>query len=348
MKDQGLETLPKVVLHDHLDGGLRPQTVLELAEEAGYDGLPASDPDSLQRWFYQANATSLGAYLEAFRQTLAVMQTATALERAAYEAVLDLAADGAVYAEIRFAPMLHCERGLTPDAVLDAVICGLTSGTDATGMPAFVIVDAMRQQSNSLEVARLAASFKESGIVGFDLAGPEAGFPASAHAQACRAAVDAGLHLTLHAGEGTGVDGVADALGCGAERLGHGIRIVEDTTVEAGDLVTLGPVAAAVRSQKIVLEICPSSNVHTGAVNSIEEHPIGLLHRAGFAVTLNTDNRLMSATSMSKEYRLVKQHHGFTIEDLHTVTRTAAAAAFCDDHTRREILERVEAGYQGR
>ncbi len=345
MRDLDLEALPKVVLHDHLDGGLRPETVLELAEEVGYTGLPTSNPDSLRRWFHQGNGASLQAYLEAFRQTLAVMQTSTALDRVAHEAVVDLAADGGVYAEIRFAPMLHCEKGLTPDAVLDAVLCGLASGTDATGMPAFVIVVAMRQHTDSLDVARLAASFRHNGVVGFDLAGPEAGYPASMHAAACRAAIDAGLHLTLHAGEGAGVDSLADALGCGPERLGHGVRVIEDALVAGGELTQLGPVAAALKAQGIVLEICPSSNVQTGAVASLEDHPVGLLYRAGFAVTLNTDNRLMSGTSMSREFDLVMRHHGFTVDDLHAVTRTAAASAFCEEHTRREVLERVEAGY---
>lgn len=346
MENPSLHRLPKVVLHDHLDGGLRPQTVLELAEEVGYDRLPASDADSLRRWFRQGDSTSLEAYLEAFRQTLAVMQTATALERVAHEAVVDLAADGAIYAEIRFAPMLHCEQGLTPDAVLDSVLCGLVSGTDVTGTPAFVIVDAMRQDSDSLDVARLAASFRDRGVVGFDLAGPEAGYPASGHAAACRAAIDAGLHLTIHAGEGAGVDSVADALGCGAERLGHGVRIIEDTTVVEGELHELGPVAAAAMAQNIALEVCPSSNVQTGAVESLEVHPIGLLHRAGFAVTLNTDNRLMSGTSMTNEFDLVVQHHGFSIEDLRAVTQNAVAAAFCDAEMRRGLLERVKAGYR--
>ncbi len=346
MEVLNLRPLPKVVLHDHLDGGLRPQTVLDLAGEAEYNGLPASDADSLGRWFHQEGATNLKAYLDAFRHTLAVLQTATALERVAHEAVLDLAADGAVYAEIRFAPLLHCERGLTPDAVLDSVLCGLVSATEVTGTPAFIIVDAMRQDHNSLEVARLAASFRDRGVAGFDLAGPEAGYPASGHAAACRAAIDAGLHLTIHAGEGAGVDSVADALGCGAERLGHGVRIIEDTEVAGGEIHHLGPVAAAVKAQHITLEVCPTSNVQTGAVASLEAHPIGRLLRAGFAVTVNTDNRLMSGTSMSNEFKLLVQHQGFTVDDLLAVTRNAAAAAFCDEETRREVQQRVEAGYR--
>lgn len=345
MNRASLTRLPKVVLHDHLDGGLRPQTVLELGEACGYDGLPSGDAASLGRWFFQGRSRSLERYLESFRPTVAVMQTAEALERVAYEAVVDLAADGAVYAEIRFAPMLHRRGGLTPSQVLDAVLAGSAAGRRRTGIAAFVIVAAMRQDDDSEEVARVAAGFVGRGVVGFDLAGPEAGYPTSRHRVACRLAESGGLRLTLHAGEGAGVDSIADALGCGAERLGHGARLVEDLTVRDGQVVGTGAVAEGVRARGITLEVCPSSNVHTRAFPSIGAHPVGLLHRAGFGVTLNTDNRLMSNTSMSEEFALVMVHHGFTLADLRTATLRAVAAAFCDAATREEVRERVLAGY---
>lgn len=340
-----LQRLPKVVLHDHLDGGLRPATVLELAGEQGYEGLPAHDEAALSRWFFQAESATLVRYLEAFGQTLAVMQTAEAIERVALEAVLDLAADGAVYAELRFAPMLHLQRGLAPERVVDAVLSGLAAGRRRTGIPAFAIICAMRQNDDSAAVAALAATFAGRGVVAFDLAGPEAGFPPSRHRAACRAAVAGGLHLTLHAGEAAGVESIADALGCGAERLGHGVRLVDDLTVRDGKVAGMGPVAAQVHARGIPLEVCPSSNLHTGAFPSAAEHPVGLLHRAGFAVTINPDNRLMSGTSMTTEFALVAEHQGFGLQDLRAVTLRAADAAFCDPGTRAEVRERVLAGY---
>jgi adenosine deaminase len=345
MDRESLRPLPKVVLHDHLDGGLRPETVVDLAQAVGYEGLPTTDPAALGRWFFQGESRSLPRYLEAFSRTVAVMQTREALERVSSEAVFDLAADGAVYAELRFAPMLHRERGLTLSQVLDAVLCGLSRGSRQAGLPALLIVGALRQHPGSEEVARAAVAFAGRGVVAFDLAGPEEGYPASQHRDACRLAQGGGLHLTLHAGEAAGVASVADALGCGAERLGHGVRVVEDVTVRADRVVGMGAVAERVRSAGIVLEVCPSSNVHTRAFPSIAEHPIGLLHRAGFAVTINTDNRLMSDTSMTREFALVAQYQRFSIADLRIASLRAVDAAFCDPATREETRERVLAGY---
>lgn len=340
-----LQRLPKVVLHDHLDGGLRPATVLELAEEQGYEGLPETTVDALSSWFFQAGSPTLEHYLDAFGQTVAVMQTAEALERVAYEAVGDLAADGAVYAELRFAPMLHLAGGLSPERVLDAVLAGCASGGRRAGIPVFMIACALRHHEDSMNVAALAGQFAGRGVVGFDLAGPEAGFPASRHRAACRAATQAGLRLTLHAGEAAGVDSMADALGCGAERFGHGVRLVDDLTVREGRVVGLGPVAAQIHARGLTLEVCPTSNLHTGAFPSVAAHPVGLLHRAGFAVTLSPDNRLMSGTSMTAEFVQVMTHHGFAVEDLRAVSLRAVEAAFCDETTRAEVRERVLAGY---
>jgi adenosine deaminase len=342
---EALHRLPKVVLHDHLDGGLRAETVVDLARAADYEGLPTMDPAALERWFFQGESRSLPRYLEAFAQTVAVMQTREALERVAHEAVLDLAADGAVYAELRFAPLLHRENGLTLSEILDATLCGLSSGGRRAGIPALLIVGALRQDPGSEEVARAAAAFAGRGVAAFDLVGPEDGFPASNHRLACRIARAGGLHLTIHAGEAAGVASVADALGCGAERLGHGVRLVEDLTVREGRVVGMGAVADRVRSSAITLEVCPSSNLHTRAFDSVAEHPVGLLHRAGFAVTLNPDNRLMSATTMTGEFALVTEHQGFGVADLRTVTLRAVDGAFCDAPTREEVRERVLAGY---
>jgi adenosine deaminase len=345
MTGDELRALPKVLLHDHLDGGLRAQTVVELAADVGYDGLPRSDADSLAEWFFQGNAVSLESYLEAFAQTVAVMQTPDAMHRVAHEAAEDLAADGVVYAEIRFAPSLHTRRGMSREEALAAVVAGLTDAERRVGVPVRVLVDAMRQDTDSVEVAEAAVAYAGRGVVGFDLAGPEAGFPASGHATALRIARDGGLRVTIHGGEGDGVASIEDALDSGAQRIGHGARLVEDTTVDHGAIVDLGPVARRVRDHGIPLELCPTSNLHTGIYSSIADHPIGMLHRAGFAVTVNTDNRLMSATSMSDEFRLLVEHHAFTVDDLRRITLNAVDAAFCDEDTRSAVRVRVEAGY---
>lgn len=337
-----MAALPKVLLHDHLDGGLRASTVLDLAREAGHEGLPASDPEALAAWFHQAGAASLEQYLEAFRHTFGVMQTPEAMARVAYEAVADLAADGVVYAEIRFAPSLHLRRGMSRSDAMAGVLEGLARGEAEFGLPSRVIVAALRQDDDSDEVVDAALDFVGRGVVGFDLAGPEAGFPASLHASALRAAIAGGLHVTIHAGEGAGVESIADALACGAERLGHGVRIVEDLDEDGNP----GRVAAEVLDRRIALEVCPTSNLDTKIYARPQDHPVGRLLRSGFMITLNTDNRLMSATSLSREFDLVVEHQGLSPRDLEAVTVAGIDAAFCDEATREGVRQRVVEGYR--
>lgn len=337
--------LPKVLLHDHLDGGLRPGTVLALAESMGYRGLPANDLPSLTAWFHQGGSASLERYLEAFNHTFGVMQDPASLRRVTYEAAEDLAADGVVYAEIRFGPSLHMAAGMDRHDIIAAVLEGADRAERELGITVRIIIDALRQDTDSVAVAEAAVAFSGAGVVAFDLAGPEAGFPPSMHAEALRIAREGGLHLTIHAGEGDGIASVADALAHGTERIGHGARIIEDTTVRAGEVVELGPVADAVHSAGIALEICPTSNLHTGMYATPSDHPVGMLHRAGFAVTLNTDNRLMSGIALSDEFALVARHHGFDQHDFASVTVRAAEAAFCDEETRERVRATVVAGY---
>lgn len=336
--------LPSVLLHDHLDGGLRPATVLDLADELGYDGLPETEVGALAKWFDQSESGSLETYLDSFEHTIAVMQTGDALERVSYEAVLDLSADGVAYAEIRFCPALHTKRGLSHGEVLGAVSSGMKLGEAETGLKWGLIVDALRQHPWSEEMARVAIAHRGSGVVGFDLSGPEASNPPDAHLLACRLAREAGLRLTIHAGEAGGEDGVrymAAAMDkCGAERLGHGLEIIDDCRVEDGEIVGLGAVARRIRDRQIPLEVCPASNLATNRL-APEQHPIGALYRAGFNVTLSTDNRLMSTTSMSSEFEFVRAHHGFGIDDLALTTRRSIRAAFCDQDTKAEIWEHV-------
>ncbi len=340
MEEAELRRLPKALLHDHLDGGLRIDTIVDLAAEQGYEGLPSTDPAVLGDWFYQGSSGSLERYLEAFRHTVGVMQTAPAVERVAYEAVVDLAADGVVYAEIRFAPTLLMDRGLSFGGALEAALRGFRQGERETGTAVRAIVVAVRDRDDSEKVATEAADYAGRGVVGFDLAGPEAGFPATSHLAGCIVALDAGLALTLHAGEGDGPESIALALKCGAQRIGHGVRLAEDLTADGGT-VRLGDTAAAVRRRRIPLEICISSNIHTGVCSDASAHPLGTLHRAGFDITLNTDNRLMSRTTMSREFDLAIAHHGFGPEDLLAVTETALRAGFAEREVRRRILEDV-------
>lgn len=325
-----------VVLHDHLDGGLRPETVLELSTIP----LPHADAGSLAAWFDQRGSGSLERYLDAFVYTLAAMQTPEALRRVAREAVEDHAASGVIHAELRFGPLLL--PSMAPELVVESVLAGLREGREATGLATGLILCALRHLPGSEEVARLAGRYAADGVVGFDLAGPERGFPPEEHLPAIRLAREAGLGLTLHAGEAGGVDSIRRAVEiCGADRIGHGVEIVEDCLVEDGVITDVGPVAALLLERRIPLEICPSSNLATKGW-AVSEHPLAMLHRAGFVVTLNTDNRLMSATSMSQEADLAVDGLGLVPEELAQMTRNAATTAFLPEQERSLLLRRLD------
>jgi len=336
--------LPKALLHDHLDGGLRVETILEITDEEGYQGLPAADEPSLREWFHQGRSGSLVRYLEAFEHTIAVMQTREAIRRVAYEAGVDLAADGVVYAEIRFAPSQHRRRGLSREDVIEAVLDGFAGAERETGIVLGAIIDAMRQDTDSDEVVDAAIPFLDHGVLAFDLAGPEAGFPADDHLAACLRAREAGLGLTLHAGEADGAASIWRALArCGAQRIGHGVRIIDEAAVEDGTIVDLAPLARRVRDHRIPLEVAISSNLHTSAFPETTEHPFGALYRAGFAVTLNTDNRLMSGVSLSDEYRFSRDTFDLSYADLGEITATALRAGFGDWPVRSRLINEVVA-----
>lgn len=339
---------PKALLHDHLDGGLRPATVLEIAGEVGYDELPATDAQELATWFRtRSHSGSLERYLEPFSHTVAVMQTPDALYRVAYECVEDLAADSVVYAEIRFAPELHINRGLSFDEVVDAVLAGFAAGEKAcaaAGTPVKVrcLVTAMRHAAMSREIAELAVRFRDRGVVGFDIAGAEAGHPPTRHLDAFEYMRDHNARFTIHAGEAFGLPSIHEAIAfCGADRLGHGVRIVDDIQVDPDGAVALGRLAAIVRDKRVPLEMCPSSNVQTGAVASIAEHPFDLLARSRFRVTVNTDNRLMSDTTMSQEMHRLVEAFGYGWTDLQRFTINAMKSAFIHFDERLAIIDEV-------
>ncbi|MBW0016242.1 MAG: adenosine deaminase [Mycobacterium sp.] len=339
---------PKALLHDHLDGGLRPSTVLDIAGQVGYDELPSTDAEALATWFRtQSHSGSLERYLEPFSHTVAVMQTPDALYRVAEECVQDLAADSVVYAEVRFAPELHINRGLSFDDVVDVVLAGFAAGEKAcaaAGRPIVVrcLVTAMRHAAVSREIAELAIRFRDKGVVGFDIAGAEAGYPPTRHLDAFEYMRDHDARFTIHAGEAFGLPSIHEAIAfCGADRLGHGVRIVDDIDVDPDGRVRLGRQASILRDKRIPLELCPSSNVQTGAVASIAEHPFDLLARTRFRVTVNTDNRLMSDTTMSLEMHRLVDAFGYGWSDLERFTINAMKSAFIPFDERLVIIDEV-------
>ncbi|MFG3252390.1 adenosine deaminase [Streptomyces sp. NPDC048172] len=344
---------PKALLHDHLDGGLRPATVVDLARETGYDALPETNADRLETWFREsADSGSLERYLETFSHTVGVMQTRDALFRVAAECAEDLAADGVVYAEVRFAPEQHLERGLTLEQVVEAVNEGFREGERRAReagrrIRVGALLTAMRHAARALEIAELANRYRDLGVVGFDIAGAEAGYPPTRHLDAFEYLKRENNHFTIHAGEAFGLPSIWQALQwCGADRLGHGVRIIDDIQVNDDDSVKLGRLAAYVRDKRVPLELCPSSNLQTGAAPSYAEHPIGLLRRLHFRATVNTDNRLMSGTSMSREFEhLVRTFH-YTLDDMQWFTVNAMKSAFIPfDERLAMINEVIKPGY---
>ncbi|MYV70627.1 adenosine deaminase [Streptomyces sp. SID2131] len=344
---------PKVLLHDHLDGGLRPGTIIELAREQGYENLPETEPDKLGVWFREAaDSGSLERYLETFAHTCAVMQTREALFRVAAECAVDLAEDGVVYAEVRYAPEQHLEGGLTLEEVVEAVNAGFREGERRARegghrIRVGALLTAMRHAARSLEIAELANAYRDSGVVGFDIAGAEAGYPPTRHLDAFEYLKRENNHFTIHAGEAFGLPSIWQALQwCGADRLGHGVRIIDDIEVADDGSVRLGRLAAYVRDKRIPLEMCPSSNLQTGAAASIAEHPIGLLRTLHFRATVNTDNRLMSGTSMSREFELLTEAFAYTLDDMQWFTVNAMKSAFIPfDERLAMINEVIKPGY---
>lgn len=334
---------PKVLLHDHLDGGLRPETVIELADEVGYGGLPTTDPGELAEWMKRgADRKDLVLYLDTFAHTTGVMQTAEALHRVARECAQDLIADGVVYAEVRFAPELHVNKGLSMDDVVEAVTSGFADGSRDTPLTIRTLCSAMRQNDNSLEVAQLAVRWRDRGVLGFDIAGPEKGFPPDDHMVAFQLAERENFHFTIHAGEAYGPKSIWKALQwCGAERLGHGVRIIDDIAVAADGEIEMGRLAHYIRDRRIPLELCPSSNLHTGVVDDLADHPIKLFKDLKFRVTLNTDNRLMSDISMTKEMQNMVDVFGWDLGDMQWMSVNAMKSAFLPFDERLALINEV-------
>jgi adenosine deaminase len=359
MANFDIRSLPKISLHDHLDGGLRPQSIVEMAGEIGL-ALPADNAKDLRKWFEKsADSGSLVEYLKTFDVTTAVMQTREHLTRVAREFVLDLANDGVIYGEIRWAPEQHLTRGLSLDETVEAVQDGLEEGMQQVSEQGGYIrtgqlVTAMRHADRGLEIAELAVRHRNNGVVGFDIAGAEKGFLPSRHKVAFDYLASELFPVTVHAGEADGIESIKDAIVSGrALRLGHGVRLIEDIMFSRNDgetdLVVLGPVAEWVHDRGIVLETSPSSNLQTGAISLLGEtmadHPFDILYDLGFKVTVNTDNRLMSGTSLTRELELLVDTFGYGLEDLEIFQMNAAEGAFQAIDDREELIEMINEGF---
>ena len=337
-----LHTVPKVLLHDHLDGGVRPQTVIDLARDQKYTKLPTKDPGELATWFQRgAQRGSLPLFLEGFEHTCGVMQTEEALERVAYETLEDMKNDGVVYLETRFAPVFHQKKGLHNETIVKAVLRGLERGNKDFGVDYGLIICAMRSMDPkvSQEIAELAVDFRSQGVVGFDLAGEEGGYPPKKHIDAFHYIQRENFNITVHAGEAFGKESIWQAIQwCGAHRVGHATRLIEDMKVKDGQVVSMGTLAQYVLDKRIPLEICLTSNVHTGAVSSLDEHPFGIFYRYKFRVTLNTDDRLMSGITLTDEYVTAAEHFGLTLDELEKITINAMKSAFIPYKQRIAII----------
>lgn len=345
-----IKSLPKVLLHDHLDGGLRPATIIELATEYKYKKLPTIDAGELAVWFHRgANKGNLVEFLQGFEHTIAVMQTKDSLKHIAYEMMEDMKNDGVCYVETRFAPVFHTAKGLHMDEVVNAVLEGLEAGKKDFGIGYGLILCGMRNMKNTLEIAELAVNFRNHGVVGFDLAGEEGGYPPKKHVDAFEYIQRENFNITIHAGEAFGKESIWQAIQwCGAHRIGHGTRILEDLSFDRdGNVVGMGDLAQYILDKRIPIEICLLSNVHTGAIDRIENHPFEKLYKLKFRLTINTDDRLMSDTTMTNEFLIATKYFNLTIDDIEKLTINAMKSAFIH-HTERldYIYKIIKPGYQ--
>ncbi len=342
LKKEFIRTLPKVLLHDHLDGGLRPQTVIELAKDVGYKKLPTTDAGELAEWFHRGAARgSLPLFLEGFEHTCGVMETEEALERSAYEMLEDMKNDGVVYVETRFAPIFHAGKGLHWETIVKAVLRGLEKGKKKFGVHYGLILCAMRNMKPSIsqELAELAVDFRDRGVVGFDLAGEEGGYPPKKHVDAFHYIQRENFNITIHAGEAFGKESIWQAIQwCGAHRIGHATRLIEDMKLKDGQVMSMGRLAQYVLDKRIPLEMCLTSNVHTGAVDRLENHPFGIYYRYKFRVTLNTDDRLMSNITLTDEFQTAAEVFGLKLDELEKLTINAMKSAFIPYKQRIAII----------
>lgn len=345
-----IHSIPKVLLHDHLDGGLRPETIIELAQESKYKKLPTKDPKELAEWFHRgANKGNLVEFLQGFEHTIAVMQSKENLKRIAYEMLEDMKKDGVVYVETRFAPVFHTNKEMHLDDAVRAVLEGLEAGKKDFGVGYGLILCGMRNMKNTLEIAELAVNFRRDGVIGFDLAGEEGGFPPKKHVEAFQFIQRSNFNITIHAGEAFGKESIWQAIQwCGAHRIGHGTRLLEDIILDdSGNVVGFGDLTQYILDKRIPIEICLSSNLHTGAIDKMENHPFGILFKEKFRVTINTDDRLMSDTTMTKEFKTAIKYFDLNLEDIEKITINSMKSAFLPHKERlKYIYDVIKPGYQ--
>lgn len=345
-----IRSVPKVLLHDHLDGGLRASTVIELAKDMKYSKLPTTDPGELAAWFHRgANKGNLVEFLQGFEHTCAVMQTKEALERIAFETIEDMYNDGVCYVESRFAPVFHTAKGLYYEDIISAVLEGFERGKQKYGVGYGLILCGMRNMKNTLEIAELAVNFRNQGVVGFDLAGEEGGYPPKKHLEAFQFIKRENFYITIHAGEAFGKESIWQAIQiCGAHRIGHATRLIEDIVFdEKNKIVALGNLAQYILDTRLPLEICLLSNVHTGAVDKLENHPFIHLFKEKFRVFLNTDDRLMSNTTLTKEYLTATELFDITLDDIEKLNINAMKSSFLPHKERlKYIYNVIKPGYQ--
>ncbi len=349
-REEIIRGVPKVQLHDHLDGGLRTQTIIDLAKEIKYNKLPTSDSGELAEWFHRgANKGNLVEYLQGFEHTIAVMQTKESLFRIAYEMIEDMSKDGICYVETRFAPVFHTQKGLYYEDVIKAVLEGLEKGKQDFGVGYGLILCGMRNMKNTLEIAELAVNFRQDGVVGFDLAGEEGGYPPKKHIEAFQFIKQKNFNITIHAGEAFGKESIWQAIQiCGAHRIGHATRLIEDIHFDKeGNIVSLGDLAQYILDTRLPLEICLLSNVHTGAIDKLENHPFIKLYKEKFRVFLNTDDRLMSDTTLTKEYVIASDLFGLNLDDVEKLNINAMKSSFIPYNERLHYIYKViKPGYQ--
>jgi len=342
--DEVIKSVPKVLLHDHLDGGLRTETIIELAKELKYKKLPTEDPSELAVWFHRgANKGSLVEYLQGFEHTCAVMQTKAGLERVAYEMMEDMKNDGVCYVETRFAPVFHTSKGLYHEDIVNAVLTGLEKGKKDFGVGYGLILCGMRNMKETLDIAELSVNFRKRGVVGFDLAGEEGGYPPKKHVESFHFIQRENFNITIHAGEGFGKESIWQAIQwCGAHRIGHATHLKDDFILdEKGKVIGFGDLAQYVLDKRIPLEICLLSNIHTGAIDKIENHPFGTLFKNKFRVTINTDDRLMSDTTMTKEFLTAIKYFNLNLEDIEKITLNSMKSAFINYNERLKFIYNV-------
>ncbi|KPJ88199.1 MAG: adenosine deaminase [Spirochaetes bacterium DG_61] len=344
LSEELIRKIPKVLLHDHLDGGLRPHSIIELSKSHRLK-LPENDSEKLSRWFFEgSNRGNLREYLKGFKITTGVMQTEEALHRVAFEMMEDMRNDGVVYVETRFSPLFHTRLGLSHEQVVEAVLRGLKEGARAFSNKFGLILCAMRNlpSSGSMEIAKLAVRYREQGVVGFDLAGDELGYPPKDHLNAFYYIQRNNFYITIHAGEAFGKESIWQALQyCGTHRIGHGLHLKDDIMTADGEIIEMGYLSQYVRDRRVPLEVCLSSNLHTGAIQELRYHPFPILLKNGFRVTLNTDNRLMSNTTLTREFGLAVKHFNLEIRDIEKLTLNAMKSAFFHFPERLDIIYNV-------